>query len=87
MVICLVKTTVDIPDRLLRRAKASAANDGITLKQLLTEALQQRLGSGGEPAVPSWKALAGELRDLREESRRIDRKISAAFEVIDEDEG
>jgi hypothetical protein len=80
-----MKTTIEIPDALFRRAKAAAATEGISLKQLLTDALQRRLGRAGAE-VPLWKSMAGELRDLRAENRRIDRVIEQEFERVDEDE-
>ena len=81
-----MKTTIDIPDGLFRRAKSAAATDGITLKQLVTDALKQRLGQGSESGSARWKGMVGELRELRAENRRIDRAIEQEFEVIDEEE-
>jgi len=39
----VVKTTIDIPERLYRRAKVRAAQQGTTLKKLLLDALEQSL--------------------------------------------
>jgi hypothetical protein len=75
-----VKTTIDIPDGLLRRARSAAGREGITLKQLVAEALKQRLRSGAEREPAPWRALAGKLSDLRVESRRIVRAIDREFE-------
>jgi hypothetical protein len=57
-----MRTTIDIPDQLLRLAKAEAALRGTSLKQLVAEALEAELGlrapaglaerakeAGGEP--------------------------------------
>lgn len=38
-----VKTTLDLPDAALRQAKAVAADRGVTLKQFVTEALDEKL--------------------------------------------
>lgn len=38
-----MKTTIEIPDPLFRRAKSRAAERGQTLKALVTEALQEKL--------------------------------------------
>ena len=38
-----MKTTLEIPDSLFREAKSKAAERGQTLKQLVTEALQEKL--------------------------------------------
>ena len=38
-----MKTTIDIPDELFREAKARAALEGIKLKDLVAEALREKL--------------------------------------------
>jgi len=38
-----MKTTIDLPDELFRRAKALAALRGESLKQLITESLEKEL--------------------------------------------
>ena len=79
-----MKTTIELPDELLRRAKATAATRGISLKRLFSEALEQGLRRGGAPAAaPAWRAVAGELAPLRTETRRIGRLIEEEFEQID----
>jgi hypothetical protein len=40
-----VRTTIDLPDALLRRAKAQAALSGTSLKELIARALEQGLRS------------------------------------------
>jgi hypothetical protein len=42
-----MKTTVDIPDALLRRLRERAARQGTTLKALLQVAIREFLGQGG----------------------------------------
>ena len=39
-----MKTTIDIPDALYRRAKIRAAQRGTSLKQLVLDSLEQSLG-------------------------------------------
>jgi hypothetical protein len=80
-----MRTTIDIPDALFRRAKATAAMEGKSLRQIVVAALESQLRSP-PPAVPAWKALAGGLRDLRRETRRVERRIALAFEHLDEEE-
>ena len=50
-----MKTTVEFPDALLRRAKVVAARRGITFKRLLSEGLEQvvRSAESGERRVLS----------------------------------
>jgi hypothetical protein len=80
-----MKTTIEIPDPLFRRAKAHAAERGQTLKDLVTEALQEKLG--GRPAPesgdPPWMAGFGKLRRLRGETARIAARIDEAFERVE----
>jgi len=40
---CCMRTTVDLPDELLRQARTRAAEEGTTLTALLTEGLRLRL--------------------------------------------
>lgn len=78
-----MKTTVDLPDELLREAKASAAREGISLKEVLTAALRNHL-RGGEK-VPRgqepWRKWFGTVDP--KEVEEIDRVIEKEFERID----
>jgi hypothetical protein len=52
-----MKTTLEIADQLLRKAKATAAERGQSLKEFVTEALRDKLLAGGERAPadePEW---------------------------------
>jgi hypothetical protein len=82
-----VKTTVELPDELFRRAKAMAATQGMSMKTLLSEAVEERLRrDGSRPTEPAWKALAGALAPLRKETRRINALIDDEFGHVDEDD-
>jgi hypothetical protein len=81
-----VKTTLEIPDPLFRRAKLRAAERGQTLKDLVTEALQDKLAartSNAAPAEPEWMRGFGKLRRLRKETKRIQATVDEVFEVIE----
>lgn len=82
-----MKTTIELPDALFRRAKAEAATQGIPLKRLVQDAIERRLASSaaGSAAAP-WKRLLGGLSDLRAETRRVNRTIEETFEVVDDEE-
>jgi hypothetical protein len=83
-----VKTTVEIPDALFRKAKAAAAEEGKSLKDFLTEAVTDRLHrerSASSQSKP-WEAAFGGLKSLHRENVRIGRLIAAEFERIDEEE-
>jgi hypothetical protein len=81
-----VKTTIEIPDPLFRRAKSTAAERGQSLKELVTEALQEKLtGRAGRAsaAEPTWMRGFGGLRRLRKETARIQARIDEVFEVVE----
>jgi hypothetical protein len=82
-----VKTTIEIPGTTLRRAKTVAVSRGISLKQLFTEALEDKLKTSGNPsAEPAWMKLEGafgKTRSTRAETRRIQQRIDAEFEILE----
>jgi hypothetical protein len=81
-----MKTTLDIPDALFRRAKSKAAERGQSLKEFVGEALQEKLASRDKPArlgEPEWMRGFGKLRRLRGETGRIQKRIDEVFEVVE----
>jgi predicted HicB family RNase H-like nuclease len=80
-----VKTTLEIPEPLFRKAKATAARQGHTLKQLIQEALSEKIAriDGTSRRQKPWMAMAGGLKHLHSENRRIERVIEAEFENIE----
>jgi hypothetical protein len=91
-----MKTTVEIPDTLFRKAKATAAERGVSLKILLTDAVREHLqreasdaaknkSSASAPA-PAWMSAFGGLRRLHKETSRINRVLDQEFGQIEEDE-
>lgn len=80
-----MKTTIEISDPLFRRAKSKAAERGQTLREFVTEALQDKLTKPGTvgPGEPDWMRGFGKLRSLRNETARIQKQIDAVFEVIE----
>jgi hypothetical protein len=83
--IAVMKTTLEIPEPLFRRAKLLAARDGKTLKQLVNEALEEKLRAAAS-AEPPWRGQFGKLRALKAELSKVDAAISEEFEKIDPDE-
>ena len=73
-----MKTTIDIPDALFRRAKSFAAKPGMPLSVLISEALQEKLSKVGTGDKP-WMSTFGRLRSLHNETSRIDRIIEREF--------
>ena len=53
-----MRTTIDISDELMKKAKIRAAHEGITLKELFTNMLEKELSEkkGGTSEAP-WKSL------------------------------
>jgi hypothetical protein len=84
-----VKTTLEIADATLRKARISAAQQGITLKELFNQALEEKLDrpkSNGNKTKPAWLKLEGAFGKTsadRAETRRIQQAIDAEFERID----
>jgi len=81
-----MKTTVEIPDPLFRKAKAKAAERGQTLKEFMSEALQEKLlGKAGNARAgePEWMKGFGKLRHLSKETARIQRRMEEVFEVVE----
>ncbi len=80
-----MKTTLEIPDALFRKAKATAAKEGRTLKELVQEALTEKLArtEGATSQSKPWMVLAGGLKHLHKENLRIDRLIESEFENIE----
>jgi hypothetical protein len=76
-----MKTTLEIPDTIFRKAKAKAAEQGMPLRQFVTEAVEEKLKavSGEKP----WMKMAGGLRHLHKETARIQRLIDEEFGQIE----
>lgn len=55
-----MRTTVDIPEDLLRLAKATAAMRGVRLADVVTSALREALGSAGGLSSPERESRADE---------------------------
>ena len=81
-----MKTTLEIPDALFRKAKACAATHGQTLKAFVNEALEARLASARqkEGAKPWMNVFGGLKRDaaFHAETARMDAKIEEEFERL-----
>jgi hypothetical protein len=80
-----MKTTLEIPDDLFKRTKATAALRGESLKDFVTEALESHLGrqTSAEPAR-GWRSVFGRAR--QEEVDTVDAVVAAELESIDPDE-
>ena len=77
-----MKTTLEIPDSIFRRAKSIAAERGIPLRALITEALADKLTADNGNSKP-WMEAFGKLRHLHRETAKINRIIEEEFEQIE----
>jgi hypothetical protein len=78
-----VKTTLEIPDAIFRRAKSLAAQKGIPLRAFVTEAVIEKLEADAKTEEKPWVKLGGGLKHLHRETDRINRIIRSEFEKID----
>ena len=77
-----MKTTLEIPDALFRRAKSAAAQRGIPFRELVSDAIAEKLNANRREER-LWMESFGKLRAMRAESARINRIIEEEFESID----
>jgi len=77
-----MKTTLEIPDALFRRAKSAAAEKGIPFRELVSEALAEKLRAPGRKDKP-WLKSFGKLRGLRKETASISRTIEQEFGKVE----
>ncbi len=78
-----MKTTLEIPDAVFRRAKSKAAAQGMPLRQYVTEAVEEKLKSDASQEEKPWLKHMGKLKHLRKETARINRLIEEDSEKID----
>ena len=77
-----MKTTLEIPDALFRRAKSAAAERGIPFRELVSEALSEKLVvkvAGSKP----WMKSFGGLKALRQETKHIGQIIDQEFDQVE----
>jgi hypothetical protein len=78
-----MKTTLEIPDATFRRAKSLAAQRGIALRALVTEAVEEKLAGASRTEEKPWVRLAGGLKHLRKETAHINSIVRSEFETIE----
>jgi hypothetical protein len=77
-----MKTTVELPAELLRRVKAEAALQGRSFKDLLIEALRDKLRAR-QDSQRGWRALFG--RATTAQVAEVDRRIAQTERIDLED--
>jgi hypothetical protein len=83
-----MKTTVEISEKTLKRARTLAAAKGLSLEQLVAEAIEDKVGRGEElrKNEPGWMRLYGAFAqsdDMRSDTRSIQKIIDEEFGRID----
>ncbi len=84
-----VRTIIELPDPLFREVKATAARQGMRLKDYVTEALQDKLARRPSHAEKPWMKFAGIAAndpEMVEELMRIQQIVDENFGQIDEEE-
>ena len=82
-----MKTTFELPDRLFREAKATAAWRSQSLRQFFTDAIAEKLNSVKAMQVEKpWMKHFGVMKAYSEELQRIERVIEKEFETIHPDD-
>jgi len=77
-----MKTRLEIPDAVFRRAKSKASAQGVPLRQFVTEAVEEKLKSdASREEKPGLKQMA-KLKHLRKETARINRLIEEDSESL-----
>lgn len=81
-----MKTTIEIPDALFRSAKAHAAQEGLSLRIFFERAVTTQLRrKTADVATPSWKKSFGRLKDIKGETRRVQKAVDREFSRIEPD--
>ncbi len=78
-----MKTTLEIPDPIFRRAKSVAAQRGMALRAFVSEAVEEKLAAAFENEERPWIRLAGGLKHLHKETVRINEIMNGEFEQIE----
>jgi hypothetical protein len=78
-----MKTTLEIPDTIFRRAKSAAAERGIPFREYVTEAVKDKLVATAKSTEKPWMKAFGKLRHLRRETAKVNRIIEDEFEQIE----
>lgn len=54
-----MRTSVDIPDELMKKAKIKAVEEEISLRELIIRGLQKEIGDAQKSSSTPWKELRG----------------------------
>lgn len=79
-----MKTTIELPDEILRRTKVFAAQNGVSMKSLIVKGLETLLSESESTSgnAPLQKIFGG-MQHRSGETEKISADIEEAFEQID----
>ena len=82
-----MRTTIDFPEHLLRQAKVRAAEDGVTLKALVTRFVEQGLSRSSQRADPARRQRS-DLPVVRSPSGKKLPSLSNSdlYQILDDEE-
>ncbi len=77
-----MKTTLDIPDALLRRVKSRAALKGKSMRDFFVEAVQEKLEAEvkGTATIRGWRTVFGKAP--KGTAKEVQAIIDAEFETV-----
>lgn len=78
-----MKTTVEIPDELLRRAKMVAAQQGVSMRSMIVGGLERFLSEREARSERPWMNAFAGMAHRREESAKIGAEIDGVFGRVD----
>ena len=81
-----MKTTLELPDHLLREIKILGAERGFTMREFITQAVMDRLARMKSSADKPWMSGFGTLAHLREETAHVQEEVNEAFGHADPEE-
>ena len=84
-----VRTTIELSDPLFREVKATAARQGIRLKDYIAEALQAKLAINPPAIEKPWMkffGIAANDPEMVAELHQLDQIVAEHFEAIEEGE-
>ena len=84
-----MRTTIELPDALFREVKATAAQQGMLLKDYVTQALQDKLAGRSSRTEKPWMKFAGIAAhdpEMQAELKRIEQIVEDNFAQVEEEE-
>ena len=76
-----MKTTLELPDSLLRRVKSVAALQGVSMRDFIAQSLEAHLHAQTRAATAGWRRVVGKARAL--DTAPV-RKALLEFDEVDE---